>query len=139
MRHGSTLIEFMVAIAVLAVVVSVSLRLLYTSDRALQGEAARAASAGGVARLLADLGEDLREASSVSGGGEALAVRGTRGLRYYWDDEQQATVRQGFSAQVEMRVYPGVRVEFKPGGSLVRVHISSGSIAVRTTYYLRNR
>jgi len=139
MKRGHTLIEMIVAIAILAVVLPVSLRLLFTMDWALGAEAEKLERTGGQAQLLEDLGADIRGARTARAGRDGLRLRGPTNLRYYWDEQQQATVRETLGAAGETRIYPGVRAEFVRTGRMVRVHISAGETELRTAYYLRNR
>ena len=139
MRRGQSLIEMVVAIIVLAVVVPVSMRLLFAMDWALGGEADKLACIGSRAELLQDLGADIRAARRATDSGEGLRLWGPVPLRYYWDHEQDATVRQTIGAEGETRVYPGVRAEFVRRGKMVHVRIVSGKTDLHTAYYLRNR
>ena len=132
MRHGHTLIELIVSLALLAAVVSVASRLLFTSDRALSAESDRAVALGGQGELLSDLGRDLRGASGATGGGDALSVGNVT-----WRSDEGGTVRS-ISQQPDWdRSYPHLRAEFEVRGSLVTVTLTSKAGAARTAFYLR--
>ena len=134
-RSGNTLVELMTALAVLALVLTVALRLVFAVDRTLlpQGEAAGGTAA--CAALLQDVSEDLRAARSTSGGGDALTLRGAGETRYAWDAERGGTVRRG----EDNRLYQGVRAEFSREGSLVRVRLSAGLDRVSTAVAVRGQ
>jgi hypothetical protein len=118
--------------ALLAVVVSVSSRLLFTTDRALGAESDRAMALGAQGELLSDLGRDLRGASSASGGGDSLTVGGVT-----WRASEDGTVRSIAGRPEHDRTYPGVRARFSIGGSLVSVELTSVAGEARTAFYLR--
>ena len=139
MKRGQTLIELVVAIAILAVVVPVSLRLLFAMDWAVTEQAEQAESIGNVAELLEDVGADLRAARKVNAVREKLRLWSRGQVYYYWDGRELATVRQTVGAKGEMRIYPGARANFQQAGNMVRVRISAGEITLRTAFYLRNR
>ncbi len=139
MKRGQTLIELVVAIAILAVVLPVSLRLLFTMDWALGTEADRMEVTGSQAQLLKDLGMDIRAARHATVRPATLHLRGPTELRYYWDEEEQATIREVAGRPGETRQYGGIRAEFAGTSPIVRVHITGGPAALRTAYYLRNR
>ena len=129
-RGGNTLIELMASLTIMAIVLSIFLRLIFATDRifARQGE-----SAGGtvaLAMLLQDVSEDVRAGHAVSGGGEALTVGGTR---YAYDSRRGGTVRSG----ADNRFYAGVRPEFTVAGPLVELRLQAGRQSVRTAVGVR--
>ena len=139
MRRGHTLLELMVAIAVLAGALTVILRLLFTVDYALAPEAAQATGLGTQAQLLEDLGRDLRVARSVTASGRTVVTRGAEPVRYYWDEGQQATIRHPSNPRGERWTYPEVWVESTPRGEIVWVRIIRDDMVLTTAYSLRNR
>jgi prepilin-type N-terminal cleavage/methylation domain-containing protein len=135
-RHGFTLLELLVAMAVMAVVVSVALRLLFLSDAALGRERMRSAATGAVARFLQDVGADVRSATGASASGASLVLAGPSRVRYLWDASQGATIRR---VAGDTRTYPGVRPRFARAGSLVVVDAPTASGVARTACYMRRR
>ena len=138
MRRGSTLMEMVVSIGLLAVVALVSVRLMFMSDRALGAEGERIAAVGGAADLLADLGRDLRQASRVSGGGTGLLVAGAQPIRYQYSRGRGAVVRSAAGREGLVSEYPGLRAHFTPQGRFVTVALTTSTGEVRTGFYLRN-
>lgn len=138
MRRGYLLMEVLVSIALLAVVVAVSVRLIFTSDRALGAEGERAAAIGGAAELMSDLGRDLRGARGASGDGHALMISGAQSIRYSYSRERGGVVRQEGARADLAREYPGLRARFTVSGELVIAEVSSSAGAIRTAFYLRN-
>jgi prepilin-type N-terminal cleavage/methylation domain-containing protein len=136
MRRGFTIIELLVAMALIAVASDACVRIIGASNRVFRPEAQRAAATGGQAALLLDLGADLRGARGLSGGGSSLTVSGFPEVTYAWDDSRQATVRRGPAA--DTRAYPGVRASFLPAGRLVRVTLTAGPSTVTTAFCRRN-
>jgi len=132
MRRGYTLIELIVSLALLATVVSVASRLLFTSDRALDAESERAVALGVQGEMLGDLGRDLRGGSAASGGGDTLSVGGVT-----WRSSEEGTVRSIAGRPDQTRQYPHVRTQFEVGGSLVTVTITSPAGTARTAFYMR--
>lgn len=131
-KRGYTLIELIVSLAILAGVVSVTSRLIFTSDRALGADSDRAVALGAQGELLSDLGRDLRGASSASGGGDALSVGGTT-----WRSAADGT-RRSVAGQPDLtRTWPGIRTRFTIGGRLVTVELQSAAGEARTALYLR--
>ncbi|MGC9318753.1 MAG: type II secretion system protein [Armatimonadota bacterium] len=131
MRRGYTIMELMVSLALLAVVTSVTGRLLFTSDRALGEQSRRAAAVGGQGDLLSDLGRDLRGASAASAGGASLTV----GPVSYRSTEDGVT--RSVSGR-DVQEYPNVQARFSRSGSLVIVALSSQAGEARTGVHLRN-
>ena len=134
-RSGNTLVELVTALAVLALVLTVALRLIFAVDRTLapQGEAAGGTAA--CAALLQDVSQDLRAARATSGGGDALTLLGAGETSYAWDPDRGGTVRRGD----DNRFYSGVRAEFSPEGSLVRVRLTAGLDRVSTAVAVRGQ
>lgn len=132
MKRGYTLIELIVSLALLAIVVSVASRLLFTSDRALEAESDRAVALGGQGELVSDLGRDLRGAAGASGGGGTLSVRGVT-----WRSDEGGTVRSVAGQPDLDRTWPGIRARFTIEGRLVTVELTSGAGAARTAFYMR--
>ena len=116
----------------LAVVVGVSSRLLFTTDRALVAESDRAMALGAQGELLSDLGRDLRGASRAIGGGEALTVGGVA-----WRASEGGTVRSIAGRPDQDRNYRHVRARFTISGSVVGVELTSPAGEARTAFYLR--
>jgi len=138
MRRGYLLMELLVSIALLAVVIAVATRLLFTSDRALAAEGEHIAAVGGAADLISDLGRDLRGAHSVSGGDVSLMIAGSPAIRYDYSRERGAVMRYVVGNPDLTREYPGLRVRFAVRGDLVTVDLSTSAGEMRTGFYLRN-
>ena len=132
MKRGYTLIELIVSLALLAGVVGVASRLLFTSDRALSAESDRAVALGGQGELLSDLGRDLRGASRASGGGDAVTVGNVT-----WRSDEGGTVRSIAERPDQNRRYPHVSASFAIEGRLVTVELTSEAGTARTAFYLR--
>ena len=131
MRRGSTLIELVVAMGILSVIMLVSTRLLFASDRAMGAEVVRATQVGGAAELLADAGRDVRQARHLRAtGGELIAER----VRYSSDEAGTARVSDGR----ETDRYPGVVASFNMRGRLVTVTVKTDKAQMRTSFYRRN-
>ncbi|MFO8082351.1 MAG: prepilin-type N-terminal cleavage/methylation domain-containing protein [Armatimonadota bacterium] len=130
--RGYTLIELLVSLALLAVVVGVSSRLLFTTDRALGAESDRAVALGAQGELLSDLGRDLRGASVASGGGDSLTVGSVT-----WRGSEAGTVRSIAGRPEQDRAYHHVRARFTISGSVVGVQLTSPAGEARTAFYLR--
>lgn len=139
MRRGSTLIELVVSLSILAVAVSVCLRLLFTMDRAVGSEEQQLVRTSGRTRLLDDLGADVRAARGATATGSVLRLHGAAEVRYYWDDQQQATIRRATAPERHTTLYPHLRATFRRDGTMLRVRLRSGDADLRTAYYLRNR
>lgn len=132
MKRGYTLIELIVSLAILAIVVSVASRLLFTSDRALGAESDRAIALGEQGELLSDLGRDLRGASAASGGDATLTVADVT-----WRSSEDGTIRS-IAGRPEMdQTYPHVRTQFRIEGPLVTVRLRSEAGTAETAFYLR--
>ena len=138
MRRGQTLLELMVAIAILAVIAAVALRMVFAADRAMSGPEEQVTTAGGQAQLLDDLGRDLRSARGASGGSGRLTVRGERTVVYEWSRSGNATVRRVVGRPNMTREYPGVRVAATVRGRIVNVDIRGDAMALGTAFYMRN-
>ena len=133
MRRGYTIIELLVSLALLAAVVTVSLRLLFTSDRALGAEGERAAAVGMQGELLSDLGRDLRGASAAAASGAVLRV-GEISYR-----SADAGVVRSAAGQPQLdRSYPHLQARFARSGALVLVDVTSSAGRARTGFALRN-
>ncbi|MBD3291334.1 MAG: prepilin-type N-terminal cleavage/methylation domain-containing protein [Armatimonadia bacterium] len=132
MKRGYTLIELIVSLALLAVVVSVASRLLFTSDRALEAESERAVALGGQGEMLSDLGRDLRGAAGASGGGATLTVGNVT-----WRSSEDGTVRSIAGRPDQDRSYPKVQARFTIEGRLVTVDLTSEAGTARTAFYMR--
>jgi prepilin-type N-terminal cleavage/methylation domain-containing protein len=132
-RRGNTLIELLTSMTILALVLSIFLRLLFATDRIFtpQGESAGATTA--LASLLQDVSADVWAARAVSGGGEALTVSGPGAARYAYDSRRAGTVRRG----ADNRFYAGVRPQFSVTGSLVQMRLSAGRQSVTTAVEVR--
>jgi len=139
MKRGYALIELIVAAAILGGAMGVLLRMQFAIDRSVGAEVEHIAGVGVQAQLLADLGTDVRGAKAVTGGGSSLTIRGARQIRYAWDDVEEATLRTAAAGPDNMRVYPGVRANFRLRGAVVLVTLTANERTVHTAYYLRNR
>ncbi len=139
MKRGYALIELIIAAAILGGAMAVLLRMQFAIDSSVGAEVEHIAGVGAQAQLLADLGTDVRGARAVSGGGSSLTIRGARQIRYAWDDVEEATLRTAAAGPDNMRVYPGVRANFRPRGAVVLVTLTANERTVGTAYYLRNR
>jgi prepilin-type N-terminal cleavage/methylation domain-containing protein len=139
MKRGYTLLELTVSMAILAVIVPVALRLMFTADRALGPGEAQATATGGQAQLLEDLARDTNSASSVSVKDGWLTVS-SAGLRivYSWVPQQGATVRTVMTPGGETRAYPGVRASFAIQGRLVRAEVQGSAGGLKTAFAMRN-
>ncbi len=138
MRRGQTLLELVVSLAILAIVVAVSLRLVFISDRALGQESDRVASVGGQAQLLEDLGRDLRTARSAVSAGGRLHIISSHSVIYQWSGEKRATVRRVIGQPNTVRHYPGVQTDFAVRGKFVEASIRSDAGTLRTGFCMRN-
>jgi prepilin-type N-terminal cleavage/methylation domain-containing protein len=130
-RRGYTLLECVIALGLMAVVVSVALQLLYASDVALGRERTASAGAGAMAAMLGDVAADARPSSSASADGVSLTVGGAK---YSWDAGRRSTVRQSAG---DLRAYPGVRAKFGVSGKMVTVEVAAGKAVARTSCYMR--
>ena len=139
MKRGYVLIELIVASAILAAAMGVFLRMVFTIDTSVGAEVEQVAGVGAQAQLLADLGTNVRGAGAVTGSGSSLTIPGAGQVRYAWDDAQQATVRTATAGADQLRIYPGVRADFRPRGPVLFVKMTAEGHQVRTAYYLRNR
>ncbi len=130
-RRGYALLECIIAIGIMAMVVSVALRLLFASDVALGREKTASGGAGAMAALMGDVAADARPSAGASADGASLSVGGAK---YSWDARRKATVRQ---ATGDLRVYPGVRAKFGVSGKMVTVEAAAGKTVARTSCYMR--
>lgn len=112
-RRGYTLVETVTALAVLTVVMGLTLRLIFASDRALGGQDTRAAELVAVSALLGDLGRDLRAAGAVSGGGGRLVVAGPRTVTY--ETQGGRTLRRVAGLPGEERQYAATMQAYRRG------------------------
>ena len=139
MKRGYALVELIIAAAILGAGMTVLLRMQFAIDSSVGAEVEHIAGVGVQAQLLADLGTDVRGARAVTGGGSTLTIGGTRQIRYAWDDVQEATLRTAAAGLDNLRVYPGVRANFRPRGAVVFVTLTANERTVGTAYYLRTR
>jgi hypothetical protein len=123
--------ECVIALGIMAMVLSVALRLIYASDVALGRERTASSGAGAMAAMMADVAADARPASGASADGASLTVGGAK---YSWDAGRKATVRQ---AAGDLRAYPGVRAKFGVSGRMVVVEAVAGKTVARTSCYMR--
>jgi prepilin-type N-terminal cleavage/methylation domain-containing protein len=140
MRRGFSLMELVVAMAILAVITPLALRLLFTSDRALGTSEAQAQAAGGQAQLLEDLARDINKASSASvqDGWLTLSAAGQR-VTYSWVPRSQATVRTVIAPGGETRLYAGVQASFTLQGKLIAAQVQGTAEGLRTAFAMRNQ
>ena len=132
MRRGATLIEVMAATTVTAVLLTVVLRLVFFSDRALGAQENRGRSVAAAARLMADMSTDLRGATSASGGEGHLAVAGRQDVTYTWSAQHNAAVRHVSGLPGEDRVYPGTMFRANATGGLVTLGLRNGKTSLTT-------
>jgi prepilin-type N-terminal cleavage/methylation domain-containing protein len=129
-QRGNTLVELMASLTIMAIVLSVFLRLLFTTDKIFAGQGEAAGGTVALALLLQDISDDVRAGHAVSGGGDALTVGETR---YAYDSRRGGTVRSGS----DNRFYAGVRPEFTVAGPLVELRLRAGRQSVSTAVGVR--
>lgn len=139
MKRGYALVELIIAAAILGAGMTVLLRMQFAIDSSVGAQVEHIAGVGAQAQLLSDLGTDVRGARAVTGGGSTLTIGGTRQIRYAWDDVQEATLRTAAAGLDTLRVYPGVRANFRPRGAVVLVTLTANERTVGTAYYRRNQ
>lgn len=130
MRRGYTLVELLVSLAILATLGSITLRLMFVGDRALQTHTERAAASSAVLRLLHDISDDLRAASSA-GNGRSLVIQRPGGRVTYETLPGGAGLRR--TAGDVVADYPGVKLEVGGGGRLRTVTVSGKALTLSTT------
>jgi prepilin-type N-terminal cleavage/methylation domain-containing protein len=137
MRRGATLIEMMTAMAVTALLLTVVLRLVFFSDRALGAQENRGRSVAAAARLMADMSTDLRGATSASGGEGRLSIGGPQDVTYTWSAGQHAAVRHISGLPGEDRVYPGTMFHANATGGLMTLALRNGKTSLTTAVRMR--
>jgi len=120
MRRGYTILELMVSLAILATFGSITLRLMFAGDRALQTHAEQAAATSAALRLLHDVSDDLRAASSAGSGG-SIVIQRPEGRVTYTPLPGGAGLRRHAGDVIED--YPGVRLAVSGGGRLRTVTV----------------
>jgi len=126
MRRGYTLIELLVAMAVLATISSITLRLMFAGDRALQTNATRVASDSTALGLLGNVSDDLRAATSV-GTGEPVAIQRPDGQATYAALPGGGVRRQAGNMVED---YPGVRLAVSAGGGLWNITVTGKGLTL---------
>jgi len=129
MRRGYSLVELLVALAILATLGSITLRLTFAGDRALQTNAARATADSAALRLLRDVSDDLRAASSVSSS-DPIAMQRPEGRVTYAPLPGGDGVRRLAGDVIED--YPGVKLAVSAGGRLHTVTVRGQALTLRT-------
>lgn len=129
MRRGYSLVELLVALAVLATLGTITLRLTFAGDRALQTHAAMATANGAAARLLQCVSDDLRAARSVSRG-QPLIIGRADGRATYSPLSGRGGIRRTTADTVED--YLGVRLSVTGSGRMRTVTISVRALTLRT-------
>ena len=129
MRRGHTLMELMVSLAVLATLGSVTLRLTFAGDRALQTQTARATANSVALRLLHDVSDDLRAASSA-GSGSSVTIQRPDGRVTYETLADGSGLRRKAGDVVED--YAGVKLNVSGGGRLHTVTVTGKALTLRT-------
>lgn len=129
MRRGHTLMELMVSLAVLATLGSVTLRLTFAGDRALQTQTARATASSVALRLLHDVSDDLRAASSA-GSGSSFTIQRPDGRVTYEALADGSGLRRTAGDVVED--YAGVKLNVSGGGRLRTVTVTGKALTLRT-------
>jgi prepilin-type N-terminal cleavage/methylation domain-containing protein len=129
MRRGHTLMELLVSLAVLAMLGSVTLRLMFAGDNALQAQTARATANSAALRLLHDVSDDLR-ASSSAGSGETLTIERPDGRVVYQALPQERAVRR--TARDVVEDYPGVTLHVSGGGRLRTLTVTGKTLTLST-------
>ncbi len=133
MRRGTSLIELLVALAVLATLGTVTLRLMFAGDRALQTQAERATATSAALRLLHVAADDVRAAASV-GIGEPPIVQRPEG-RVTYSRTADGTCRR---AGEEIEEFPGVTLSLTGGDRLCTITVR-GKSQTLTTVVCRRR
>lgn len=128
MRRGYSLIELLVALAILATISSVTLRLMFAGDRALQANAGHAASDSMALRLLGEVSDDLRAATSVSTG-QQIVVQRPDGPATYTALPDVGLRRQ---AREVTEDYPGVKLTVRADGRLWAITITGKTLTLRS-------
>ena len=134
-QRGMTLVELVAATAVLAVIMGITLRLIFLSDRALGAQDTKAAAVASAASLLQDLGRDVRAAAGVSGAGSRLTLSGPQAVTYSSADGQ--TTRHVSGLPGEDRCYAAT-FDAEPTGRLVNVTIRSPRVSLQSSIMIRN-
>ena len=129
MRRGYTLFELMVSLAVLATLGSITLRLMFVGDRALQTHTAQAAANSATLRLLHSVSDDLRAASSA-GSGTSLVIQRPDGRVTYQALPEGSGIRRTAGDVVED--YVGVKLDVSGGGRLRSVTVSGKTLTLST-------
>lgn len=134
MRRGYTLLEVLVSLAVLTTLGSVTLRLMFAGDRALQTNTERAVATSAALRLLHDVSDDLRAASSAGRGG-SLAIQRPEGRVTYQALPDGTGLRRTAAEVVED--YVGVKLEVSGGGRLRLITVTGKAQTLSTLVCLR--
>lgn len=134
MRRGYTLIELLVSMAVLATLGSITLRLTFLGDRALQSQTRHAAMTSSALRLLHNVSDDLRAATSAGGGGSP-AIERPEGRVTYQPLADGSGLRRTAGDVVED--YPGVKLAVSGGGRTRAITVTSQGQTLSTVACLR--
>ena len=129
MRRGYTLFELMVSLAVLATLGSITLRLMFVGERALQPHTAQAAANSATLRLLHSVSDDLRAASSV-GSGASLVIQRPDGRVTYQALAQGSGIRRTAGDVVED--YAGLKLDVSGSGRLRTVTVTGKALTLST-------
>jgi prepilin-type N-terminal cleavage/methylation domain-containing protein len=132
MRRGYTLLELLTSISVLAVILGVMLPLIFMGDRALTRSDAAVDRDATAVHLLGDISRDLRGASAVSIGSDALRLDG---VTYRYLAAEDRTLRQD---ALSYTAYPGARFAVA-GGRLMTITIHGRTGALSARLLRRNR
>lgn len=139
MRRGYTLLELVVAISILTVIFSITLRLVFFSDRALGGVEEKAADTAVAARLLQDVSRDARSASEVTVGPGYLRMTSPAGaVIYRWSASTGATSRRGSHGASDQREYPGASCSASVSARFVEFIVKTRYTRLTSGVSLRN-
>ena len=122
MRRGHTLIELLVSLAVLATLGSVTLRLMFAGDRALQTNSSGRPPSGAALRLLHDVSDDLRAGLRRRASGGSPVIQRPDGRVELSAPCHGQPVRRTAGDVVED--YPGVKLAVGGGGRLRTVTVA---------------
>jgi prepilin-type N-terminal cleavage/methylation domain-containing protein len=136
MRRGHTLTELLVSMAVLATLGSITLRLTFAGDRALQTQTERATATSTALRLLHDVSDDLRASSSIRPGAIPTIDR-TDGRVTYQPLAHGGGVRRTAGDVVEE--YVGVQLNISGNGAVRTVTVAGKKQRLTTVVCLRRR
>ncbi|MGE5531509.1 MAG: type II secretion system protein J [Bacteroidota bacterium] len=136
MRRGHTLTELLVSMAVLATLGSITLRLTFAGDRALQTQTERATATSTALRLLHDVSDDLRASTSV-GTGAMPTIERPEGRVTYRPAMNGSGLRRTAGDVVEE--YVGVQLGVSGSGALRTVTVTGKKQRLTTVVCLRRR